>query len=294
MWSLEKLKEWAEPALRYKELIVIARSAPSAKQAKNQALEFARNQGLGEEVAKACRWLIIIRRDYGQKAQEEYISSAREVTPQETQESKPEERKMTERLKKAMVDVSDFDDEHLSMIAERLLSKLGAYNDQGEMKNELPCERFQTELRFDDISLGVYPHQCISFWQLFIKSGSDFCLDFEFNYKSHPDRLGQDIFENECSLRGCNLLLQSDGHTIVIKYRAFSRIEAFKKLSDFLYGIAYEIRKKHHHENKKRELLIEESEKWKGFAQKRTGKAKQEEMLAQERPVIQEVLSSLN
>lgn len=93
MWNLRKLKKWAGPALQYEKLVTIARTAPSAKQAKNQALEFAKNKGLGEEVAKACRWLMIIRRDYGPETQEEFISSAKEAIARE-------ERKMEKKIKK--------------------------------------------------------------------------------------------------------------------------------------------------------------------------------------------------
>lgn len=94
MWSLEKLKEWARPALRYKKLIEIARTAPSAKQAKNQALKFTKSRKLDEEVAKTCRWLMIIRRDYGPEVQKEYISSAREGLTRKNQKLKQRKQEM--------------------------------------------------------------------------------------------------------------------------------------------------------------------------------------------------------
>lgn len=108
MWSLEKLKDWARPALRYEELVEIARTAPSAKQAKNQALEFTENRGLEEEIAKACRWLMIIRRDYGQEVQEEYISSAREELTQENLKPKQEKQKMEKKSGSICEDRKEF------------------------------------------------------------------------------------------------------------------------------------------------------------------------------------------
>lgn len=73
MWDLERLKEWAKPALAYPELVTIARLARSARQAKNLALVFAIENGLEEEIAKACRWLMIIGRDHGRDVLEQYI-----------------------------------------------------------------------------------------------------------------------------------------------------------------------------------------------------------------------------
>ena len=60
--SLEELKARAEPALHRKDLVEIAaKHSPSA----SHLVAMKRTQD--ERLAKACRWLSVIRRDYGEK-----------------------------------------------------------------------------------------------------------------------------------------------------------------------------------------------------------------------------------
>lgn len=74
MRSLEKLKEFAKPALDHAELIAIARTASSNTEAKNRALEFTKKQGLDEQVAMSCRWLKMFRDQINVREFETYIS----------------------------------------------------------------------------------------------------------------------------------------------------------------------------------------------------------------------------
>lgn len=61
--SLDELKARARPALQNEALVKIA-----AKSTPNGSYFAAKKRFKDEELAKACRWLAMIRRDYGRKA----------------------------------------------------------------------------------------------------------------------------------------------------------------------------------------------------------------------------------
>ncbi|TSC56555.1 MAG: hypothetical protein Greene071421_140 [Parcubacteria group bacterium Greene0714_21] len=61
--SLRELRERAKPAIKEKKLVMIAQySTPSA------AYDLTILNNANEELAQACRWLAMIRRDYGAEA----------------------------------------------------------------------------------------------------------------------------------------------------------------------------------------------------------------------------------
>ena len=71
--TLEELKLIAKPCLQYPELVAIARVASSPNAAYDLALRETGNQAK----AKLCRWLNMIKRDYGKEVLEKFV---REMT----------------------------------------------------------------------------------------------------------------------------------------------------------------------------------------------------------------------
>lgn len=97
-WPIEQLMEWAKLATKYPELVEIARTALSNTEAKDRAVEFTKEQGLDEAVAKSCRWLKILRDRSVKEGREEefekYLIGNQEKPKQE--EKKMEKTKTAE------------------------------------------------------------------------------------------------------------------------------------------------------------------------------------------------------
>lgn len=68
--SLEELKARAEQALERKDLVEIA-----AKHSPSASHLVAMKRTKDENLAKACRWLAVIRRDYGEEAFAKFVSN---------------------------------------------------------------------------------------------------------------------------------------------------------------------------------------------------------------------------
>lgn len=67
--SLETLRYWATKVLQHPDLIDIARAHTP-----NASYNLAIQKGKPEKIARAARWLSMIRRDYGQEAFDAFVN----------------------------------------------------------------------------------------------------------------------------------------------------------------------------------------------------------------------------
>lgn len=191
---LTELQELAKPALRHAELVKLAETETPGKVFEIASSRWPRRQ------AKAARSLAMVRRDYGEKAFNAFLTTMERVRSEQSEtEQAQEARQMKDRIKKALERLTDPKKKLEIMVSNGLIEEATAFlyetvntmtayfdwNPQSHNPNELFTMKVDPTSPLDEVKVGFHPADTdLARDRLNIDQDSVFSLDFRGTIKT--------------------------------------------------------------------------------------------------------------